>query len=338
MPDDALDPRTVTADYHRVVGPGSLDETHTVVLGGVPQVVTIRGRRPDLPVLVLVHGGPGSPLSGTSWMWQRPVEEYFTVVHHDQRGAGRSHALTDPEQVRPTLTIDRFVDDLVELLEWLTDHLGVAEVALLGHSWGSVVATRATLARPDLVSVYVGVGQVVSMPEGERASWRWARRQAEAVGDDEAAAGLDDLLPYPGDRDTFVEKLYAERRWVQRLGGFAAHRDHGDYYGRGYVLAPDHSDAEIESADAGNRFSADAVASRLLDVDLGDVTSFPVPMVQVLGRHDRMTPPELVGPWLDAMDVSCVVEWFEHSAHLAMYEEPGHFLLTLLEHVRPHTA
>jgi hypothetical protein len=28
------------------------------------------------------------------------------------------------------------------------------------------------------------------------------------------------------------------------------------------------------------------------------------------------------------------VEWFEDSAHMAMYEEPGHFLVTLLEHAR----
>jgi len=32
---------------------------------------------------------------------------------------------------------------------------------------------------------------------------------------------------------------------------------------------------------------------------------------------------------------SVVVDWFEDSAHMAMYEEPGHFLLALLTHVRP---
>ncbi len=31
-------------------------------------------------------------------MWQRPLEESFTVVQYDQRGAGRSFRLTDPER------------------------------------------------------------------------------------------------------------------------------------------------------------------------------------------------------------------------------------------------
>jgi hypothetical protein len=29
--------------------------------------------------------------------------------------------------------------------------------------------------------------------------------------------------------------------------------------------------------------------------------------------------------------------WFEHSAHLAMIEEPGRFFAALLQHVRPIT-
>ena len=54
-------------------------------------------------------------------------------------------------------------------------------------------------------------------------------------------------------------------------------------------------------------------------------------MVQLLGRHDAMTPPGPVEEWLAGIDVpSPVVEWFEDSAHMAMYEEPGHFLVALL--------
>jgi hypothetical protein len=30
--------------------------------------------------------------------------------------------------------------------------------------------------------------------------------------------------------------------------------------------------------------------------------------------------------------------WFEHSAHLAPHEEPGRFLVALVEHVRPLVA
>ena len=329
-------PVEVMADLLRLTTPTAIDETHTVVLGGIPQVVSIRGRRRNAPVIVMVHGGPATPLSGTAWMWQRPLEEYFTIVHHDQRGAGRTYSLTAPDEVRETLRPPTYVDDLVELLDWVTSHLGVEKVAVLGHSWGTIVATQAVLARPDLVSVYAAVGQFVDAAQGEAVSWRWARDRALEAGDEDAVAALDDLLPYPGDPAGFLPKVMVERGLVQRFGGFAAYRDNCDYFGTGEILSPDHTDADRAAAMAGNELTAMAMVSQLPTVDLTWITSFPVPMVQLLGRFDYLTPTEPVVAWLETLEVpSLVVEWFEDSAHMAMYEEPGHFLLTLLEHVRP---
>ena len=56
----------------------------------------------------------------------------------------------------------------------------------------------------------------------------------------------------------------------------------------------------------------------------------------MIGRHDAMTPPDPVLEWVARLEApSVTVEWFEDSAHMAMYEEPGHFLVTLLTHVLP---
>ena len=54
-----------------------------------------------------------------------------------QRGAGRSYALNDPEALAPTLTLDRYRDDAIELIEALQKKYGKRKVFLLGHSWGS---------------------------------------------------------------------------------------------------------------------------------------------------------------------------------------------------------
>lgn len=333
--DTEPDPVAVIADLNRITSPAGIDETRVVELGGVPQVVSIRGHRRDNPVLLVVHGGPGTPLAPTAWMWQRPVEEFFTVVHYDQRGAGRSHALTDPEAVRPTLRPDRYAADAVELAAWLTGELGVRRVAICGHSWGTAVATLAVVERPELFSVYVAVGQVISVTEGEPASWRWARNEAERRGLADAMAELDALRPYPGDPATLLDKIIVERGWVQRLGGFGAGRDGCAFYMDGDVLSPDYTAAERAALTAGNALTSEVVIPQLGDLDIGRITSFPVPMVQILGRHDAMTPPGPVLAWVARLDApSVVVEWFEDSAHMAMYEEPGHFLVTLLAHAR----
>jgi pimeloyl-ACP methyl ester carboxylesterase len=326
----------VIADLNRITTPTGIDETHVVGLGGVPQVVSIRGHRRDNPVLLVVHGGPGTPLAPTAWMWQRPVEEFFTVVHYDQRAAGRSHALTDPEVVRPTLRLDRYVDDAIELAEWLTDRLGAERMVICGHSWGTAIATLAVVKRPELFSVYVGVAQAISVAEGEPAGWRWARDEAERRGLTEAVAELDALRPYPGDRKDLRDKIVSQRAWVQRLGGFGAGRDGCAFYLDGDVLSPDYTEADRAALADGNTLTFEQLVPLVSDLDIGRITSFPIPMVQILGRHDAMTPPGPVVAWVERLDApSVVVEWFESSAHMMMYEEPGHFLLTLLNHARP---
>lgn len=336
-PNGQPDPVAVIADLNRITSQRGIDETRVVELGGVPHVLSIRGHQRENPVLLMVHGGPGTPLAPTAWMWQRPIEEYFTVVQYDQRAAGRTHALTAPEVIRPTMHPEQYVADAVELAAWLTTEFEVDTVAVCGHSWGTAVATLAVLARPDLFSVYVGVGQLVSTAAGEPASWRWVRDEAGRRGLADAVAELDALQPYPGKPSTLLEKIVVERGWVQRLGWFAAGRDGCAFFMDGDVLSPDYTDADREALYAGNALTAEVLIPQVADLDLGFVTSFPIPMVQVLGRHDAMTPPGPVEEWAARLVApSLVVEWFENSAHLAMYEEPGHFLLTLLTHVLPH--
>ena len=46
-------------------------------LGGVEQKVTLEGRRADAPVVIFLHGGPGSPLPisvGTRGMFPGPTD------------------------------------------------------------------------------------------------------------------------------------------------------------------------------------------------------------------------------------------------------------------------
>jgi pimeloyl-ACP methyl ester carboxylesterase len=326
----------VIRSLQRLSTPRAVDRTVVLELGGVPQVVSVRGRDRDNPVLVFVHGGPGTPLMSTAWMWQRPVEEFFTMMHYDQRGAGRSFRLSDPDEVRPTMRPDRYVCDAVQLVEWVCAELDVERVVIAGHSWGTYVATRAVLERPELISAYVGIGQVVSSDAGEWASFDWVREEAQRRQDGRAIEELDAIVPYPGDGSLDLQKVIVEREWVQRFGGFAAGRADCDYYMSGDILSPDYSEEDRDSTVAGNALHAEVVLPQLADLDLSDVTTFPVPIVQFLGRYDQMTPAGPVVEWMDQLTApSKVVEWFEESAHMPMYEEPGHFLTALLTHVRP---
>jgi len=323
----------VIRSLNRICTPRGIEGTYTVELGDVPQVVSVRGMDRANPVIVFVHGGPGTPLAPTAWMWQRPVEDFFTVVHYDQRGAGRSTRLSS-DDVRDTMVVDRYVQDLVELVDWLRAELDMERVTLAGHSWGTVVATKAVVERPELFDAYVGVGQVVSVREGEEVSYRRVSALAAERHEPEAIEELSALAPYPGD-SLQLARVGIERRWAQQFGGFAAYRQDCDYFMDGVDVSPDYDEDDAASNAAGNQLTAEALLPQLLDVDLSGVRAISVPVVQILGRHDLMTPAGPVARWMERLRAPYkAVEWFEHSAHMAMYEEPGRFLMTLVQHVR----
>ena len=68
-----------------------IDEGGFIRIGGIEQWVAVRGEDLANPVIVVAHGWPGSGLSplvaSTTRAWER---RHFTVVHWDQRGAGRT--------------------------------------------------------------------------------------------------------------------------------------------------------------------------------------------------------------------------------------------------------
>src|SRR5690625_6801684 len=55
-----------------------------------------------------------------------------------------------------------------------------------------------------------------------------------------------------------------------------------------------------------------------------------------MGRHDYPTPSAPTAAWLSRLEAPCKQGvWFENSAHMIPWEEPGKLLVSLLEHVRP---
>lgn len=177
---------------------------------------------------------------------------------------------------------------------------------------------------------------MINTRENERLSFEYGLRQARLHGNTEALAELESIAPYPGDAPITRERIVVARKWPQFYGGLSAFRESSLYYFGAWRLSPEYDAAAARAIDAGSLFTLDRLLPEFLQVDFTGVQEFPVPVVMFMGRHDYTTPSGPTARWLEQVRAPYKRGvWFEHSAHMIRWEEPGKTLVSLLEHVRP---
>jgi pimeloyl-ACP methyl ester carboxylesterase len=335
---DWRDARAAVADLEKIAAPGGVQDSYKTRIGGIDQWLNVRGQDKGNPMILFVHGGPASPITPTMWQFQRPIEEYFTVANYDQRGAGKTYGETDPQAVGDTIRIERYVDDAIEVAEHLRQRYGKKKLVLVGHSWGTIVGMKAALKRPDLFYAYVGIGQVISTRENERISFEYAMARAKAESNQEALRDLASIAPYPGSQPITRERIIVARKWPQYYGGLSAFRSNSGYFFDGPLLSPEYDRKQVRDIDQGSLLTLARVLPEFVQVDFTGVKRFPIPVVMFLGRHDYTTPTAPTEAWLAQVKApSKKAVWFERSAHMIPWEEPGKTLVSLLTYVKPLT-
>jgi len=298
-----------------------------VSIGGIEQWIQMRGA-PDTPVLLYLHGGPGGTSVPVSEAW-KPWEEYFTVVHWDQRGAGRTFARNGAAGCG-RLTIDRMVEDALGVVDYLTATLGRTKVVLIGHSWGGVLGVNLIRRRPELFSAYVGTGQLVNKRRNEELNYQRQMRQAESSGNAQALAALRAIGPPPfPDR----EALKVLREWADVL----ADGDGDSVQPRPTPLAPDYNVAEYPTLMKGVEFSRRELYDELETVDLPALgLRFDIPFFLFHGTCDQATPIELVEEYFAAIEAPHKeLVRFEGCHHFFVMNRPQEFLRELVVRVLP---
>jgi pimeloyl-ACP methyl ester carboxylesterase len=318
--------------------PNGLAVLEQVPVNESRQWVLIRTEDASNPLVLFVHGGPGTSQLTLMRRRTRPLEAHFIVVNWDQRGAGKSFAAGDD---RSRMNIAQFVDDVIDLSSSLARRFGRRKVLLVGHSWGTVIGTLAVARRPDLFSAYVGIGQMSNMAESERLSYEWTLGQARAAGDKDSVKTLEEIGPPPYTGD-WRPKFLAERRILGKFGG----EYHGSTIGAfGVVTRNLVFSTEYTLLDRWNFFrgifrSLDLLMPELARQDLFSlVPELALPVTFCLGRYDHEVPAELSARYFAALKApKKELVWFERSAHMPNTEEPEKFNRLLIERIRPGIA
>jgi proline iminopeptidase len=258
-----------------------IQEARFIPLGDIDQWITIRGADSRSPVLLVLHGGPGdvqSPLTET----YAPYERDFILVHWDQRGSGGTYSRYREET--PDLTFDQLVTDGLELAAYLNGRFS-GGIVLLGHSWGTAIATEMALRRPDLFSAYVGTGQIASWAESVNWQFGFLKARAAQIGDTELLAELE-AIGQPDPRD--AAQYFGFARTLRQH----FHESDAGWLGGLLELARRTMPEEtLEDIIAGMTFSAQALLPFQMEQNLSELAvEFQVPYFVIQGRHDISTP------------------------------------------------
>jgi pimeloyl-ACP methyl ester carboxylesterase len=328
----------VVRGLRHIVTPHGVERDTTVMIGGIPQAITIRGDDLANPILLVIHGGPGYVETPLSWWYARGWEEYFTVVQWDQRGAGKTYLINDPKTVAPSMTPARMVADTEEMADWLRRTFHKPKIFVWAHSWGSYLGLELARRHPDWLYAYIGTGQMVNSPESERRAFVFALDSARANHNAKAVAELQSIAPYPKPgAEPVLHDIMITHRWSDWYGGVMAYRHNQEEESHAGRLSPDYSDAEAPHIFDGNDFSEKYLLPAFMTLDFSAMTRLDCPVLLLEGRHDTTTNADLAYAWLQKLSAPGKrFVWFENSAHEPETEEPGKFLLSLVRYARPY--
>lgn len=145
-----------------------IEESIYVKIGGIEQSLQIRGENQNNPIILFLHGGPGFPISYLSHVYQGYFEDEYTIVHWDQRNAGRTYYKN--QNVEMDINSDIMISDTNQVVDYLMNRFEQEKIIILGQSWGTVLGMQYAQLYPNKVQAYIGVGQVIDFDEGKIAA------------------------------------------------------------------------------------------------------------------------------------------------------------------------
>lgn len=135
-----------------------ISETAYVELGGFKQKIAIEGRNKSLPVVICLHGGPGSPVPfsvGCRGLFPEWTDKAI-MVYWDQLGCGANNYKIDDG-----FKSENFADMTCDLVTEIKKKFPENKLYLFGVSWGSILALKCAVRMPENLDGVFVYGQVL---------------------------------------------------------------------------------------------------------------------------------------------------------------------------------
>lgn len=141
-----------------IISSNEVSELIVFTLNGYEQKVLIEGKKKDFPIVITLHGGPGTPIPfsvGCRGLFQVFTDD-FIMVYWDQLGCGiNNHVIDD------TFSIDSFVKMTEELVRNIKERFPDNKILIFSTSWGSILSAKLLEKDSHAVDAVIACGQIV---------------------------------------------------------------------------------------------------------------------------------------------------------------------------------
>jgi len=286
-------------------------------VGDTSVYLEVLGRSKEAPVVLFLHGGPGSVAHLI--MFQTTVgkrlEKDFLVAYLHQRGIGKSPPVPDSEQ-----TIGNHVKDVDRVIDYLKRTYNQKQVSLVGHSWGGMLAGEYVVAHPEKVRKLVLISTTVDfrslLEDDYESDLKWAQSERNA----KAIAELTAL-----DRSFDTEQAFGViLGWADKAGGIAKDFDMEAFLNNHHVnqVFPNWNSQQGEVNGA--------LIPEMLKINLSDsMARLQIPTQFVSGALDTIVREVTMRRDYDNYRGPKSFVLLKHSHHLSFIDEPDNLTSAL---------
>lgn len=316
----------------------SVADVRYVNINGVEQYMLIRGRHVEDPILLILHGGPGSPEAALLHKYNAVLEDHFIVVNWDQRGSGASYN----NKIKPQdININTMLEDSKEVVEYLKTEFSKEKIFILGHSWGSLLGTCYIEKYPQDVIAYVGLGQIGNIWDSELESYRFVLKIAEDTGNRKAIRELESIgKPEKGLYKSGTQATIKERSWVNEFGG-TAYKTNSKGLAKYYKSVLSWQEYRLKDKlnyMKGSVLTFNSLWEEIMTYNLHNkILSVDVPFIVMQGKHDYQTSYSAARAYYEEIHAPYKAFYtFEESAHYIPFNTEAEKFNDLMIHsVRP---
>ena len=297
-----------------------LNEKIYIKVNDVQQGMFLQSENVENPVLLYLHGGPGSPEIAFNQKNPSSLERLFTVCWWEQRGSGISYRRDTPKE---NMTIEQMIADTIVVVNYLRKRFGKEKIYVMGHSWGTLLGVLTAQKVPELFHAYIGIGQLAKQDESERLAYTFMLNEFRSAGNKNMVRKLE-KFPIDQGAKVSMEYLSVRSAGMMKLGiGVMRHCTATMDCAKMIIGYKGYTWRDKFNYVKGNTFALNCLWDTILKIDLIEqVPLLEIPVYVLHGKYDYQVSYPIAKQYVQAINAPIKGFYtFEESAHSPCFEE-----------------